>query len=40
LVQGFKSNNFEIQIRDYLDFKERALDQGELNLTWDFEFKG
>jgi hypothetical protein len=40
LVQGFKSNNFEIQIKDYLDSKQRTLDQGELNLTKDFEFKG
>jgi hypothetical protein len=36
LVQGFKSNNFEIQIKDYLDFKQRTLDEGELNLTRDF----
>jgi hypothetical protein len=40
LVQGLKSSNFEIQIKHYLDFKQRALDQGELNLTQDFEFKG
>jgi hypothetical protein len=40
LVQGFKSNNFGIQIKDCLDFKQRTLDQGELNLTQDFEFKG
>jgi hypothetical protein len=40
LVQGFKSNNIETQMKDYLDFKQRTLDQGELNLTQDFEFKG
>jgi hypothetical protein len=36
----FKSNNIETQMKDYLDFKQRTLDQGELNLTQDFEFKG
>jgi hypothetical protein len=40
LVQGFKSNDFEIQTKENLDFKQRILDHGEFNLTQDFEFKG